>query len=276
MAKRDKQFWQELTQKAGFDDKARDAVLQALENKIFEDGLYASLVPREESDKFLTDARTAQTKADEAIKQAQEQYQANLLWHGRYTQDKVKTDTELAKLARYRQAYPDDAIEGANGNANGNENGNSNTNSPANGNYITKEDLRQVMANQWTLNEQLMAAQADYRARFSKELPYADLKKIALEPANANRAFTDIYQTWLGPRVEEQQTAAHATELERVGKEKYDAGFAKGQLREPTDNVSPEHTSPLYQGQAKPEEAPDDVKLQQNFVEEFNAAGKTA
>jgi len=261
MAKREKGFWTKLSQEAGLDDAAQKALLQAVENEKFSNGLYASLVPREESMRQVDDARKVTEEANRVKAQAEADYRMNLEW---YNANVPQLDAAKRRLAAYESVYG--PLDAANPPANPLA---QSVNGGTQPQYLTREELLAAQRNTYVLQRQLRRADLAYQKQFGTPLPdeaLDELEKLAVQPENMSRSFDDLFNAWVSPKVSELQTK-QATEREaKIRQEAFNEGLAKGRMREPTQGA-PEETSPLYLGKPKPETSKDERTLMTDFMQ---------
>jgi len=265
MAKLEKSYWEKLAKDSGLDDAATKAMLTAVENEAFEKGLYATLVPRSDADRAITEAKKA---SDEAAAKATKLYQDNLKWYA----DKQR---ELALLDRYKSEIGDldgnttqDRSRDTNTNPNAVPNGNGN----GNGQYVTPDVLQQMQRNQYMLNKQIRRAATEFERTFGEVFPEDEVEALALRPENAGRDYTSIYRDWVAPKLEDKRAKEQEEAVKKAREEGEKAGLAKGRMREPTA-LAPDEIPPLYATRDANAAKLDDVTLQQHFVETFDAAG---
>lgn len=259
MAKRPIEFWQKLAQDAGLDEPTQKALLSSVQNEKFEKALYDSLVPREESMSQLNEAQRIKSEAETEKSKYIAAYTENLKWY-QTAEAKLKDYDRIAAAMNGRDPGagndPDPAVNGKGASA------------------YTREDVEKLVNDRqrgmWTLQRQLRRAEQRYLETFGKSMPDTmldELEQLATKPENANRSLTDIFTEHITPKVDELRTTQSKEREEKIRKEAFEAGLAKGRMREPSDGVSPADTSPLYLGRPKKEELPTEPKLMQNFME---------
>lgn len=270
MAKKDKAFWDAALKKAGYDDATRATLLAPFENKAFEDELYSALVPREESDRILTDSQRAKAEADAAKQQAVAKYTENLQW---FEANKTRLTQAERADAYQRQVAAYEALYGP---LNGNQpqdNGQQQNGAPAAAQpkYLTPEELAASQRNFWTMLKQVDRAKERYQEQFGKAMPMTmvdELEAMAQKPENANRSVTDMFNEHIAPRIDEKRTADIEAKIKAARDEAYNQGFSKGRMNEPTQD-NPENVSPFYA--TKPNgttpAAPDEATAMRNFIE---------
>lgn len=256
----DKDFWSKLATKHGLSKEAVEAIAanEALMHDIDE------MVLRRDEYRGLREQTDAEKRAaEQARTEAVKKYQENLTWFN-------QKQTDLATLDKYREAYPDfdGTVGGGNGRrTDGNGNGGGN-----NGVTLKPEDIeKRILKAQYdgyTLNKQMIRAMRHYEKTFNEDFPLDEIEAIAQKPENQSRSLNEIYNEWVAPKVKAKENSEWEAKLKAAREEGEKAGIAKGRMREPTSDLSPENLSPIWHP-AKPDAKPDDVTLQRNFVETF-------
>ena len=258
----DKEYWTRLASEAGLPAEQVEALAA---NEKLMNQLAQGFKRQDEFSRGMDEARRTREEAEQAKQLAIENYQQNIAW----------LQSNEAKLRQFDQLAA--SLNGGNGNG-----GQPNPAPKPTGTepkYLTQDELLASQRNFYNLvARQIPKLHKQYRTAFGEDMPdelMDQIEQMAVKPENIGRSASDLYHDIITPKIEEKRKADFEAKLAEAKKTAFEEGMAKGRMREPSDSIAAEDTSPLYLGRpTDPAKAPDDRTLMNNFMQTLdNPAG---